>query len=98
VDVASELGIVGIGLFLALLTTIAVALHRVPGTALRAILAADLVALLVHGLGYDQFFSDPTFWGIAAIAGACAVRTVTETAPETVPAIPPTTTPAAVTP
>ena len=30
VDVASELGIVGIGLFLALLTTVAVALRRVP--------------------------------------------------------------------
>ena len=33
VDVASELGIVGIGLFLALLTTIAVALRRVPSVA-----------------------------------------------------------------
>ena len=98
VDVASELGIVGIGLFLALLTTIAVALHRVPGTALRAILAADLVALLVHGLGYDQFFSDPTFWGIAAIAGACALRPVPEVAAETAPAVPATSTPAAVTP
>jgi O-antigen ligase len=98
VDVASELGIVGLALFATLLGTIAVALRRVPNVPLRAILAADLVALIVHGLGYDQFFSDPTFWGIAAIAGACAVRTVTETASETVPAIPPTTTPAAVTP
>ena len=49
VDVASELGIVGIGLFLALLTTVAVALRRVPSVTLRAILAADLVALLVQG-------------------------------------------------
>jgi putative inorganic carbon (HCO3(-)) transporter len=98
VDVASELGIVGLALFMTLLGTIAVALRRVPNAALRAILAADLVALLVHGLGYDQFFSDPTFWGIAAIAGACAVRTVTEAAPEVTAAIPPATTPAAVAP
>ena len=76
VDVASELGIVGLALFATLLGTIAVALRRVPNVTLRAILAADLVALLVHGLGYDQFFSDPTFWGIAAIAGACALRAV----------------------
>jgi hypothetical protein len=98
VDVASELGIVGIGLFLALLSTIAVALRRVPGTALRAILAADLVALLVHGMGYDQFFSDPTFWGIAAIAGACALRPVPEVAAEAAPAVTATATPATVTP
>jgi hypothetical protein len=69
----------------------------VPGVALRAILAADLVALLVHGLGYDQFFSDPTFWGIAAIAGACAVRAVPEEAAAEAPALPATPTPAAVT-
>jgi O-antigen ligase len=97
VDVASELGIVGLALFGALLGTIAVALRRVPGVALRAILAADLVALLVHGLGYDQFFSDPTFWGIAAIAGACAVRAVPEEAAAEAPALPATPTPAAVT-
>ena len=98
VDVASELGIVGIGLFLALLTTVAVALRRVPSVTLRAILAADLVALLVHGLGYDQFFSDPTFWGIAAIAGACALRPVPEVAAEAAPTVTPTSSPAAVTP
>jgi putative inorganic carbon (HCO3(-)) transporter len=98
VDVASELGIVGIGLFLALLSSIAVALRRVPSVALRAILAADLVALVVHGLGYDQFFSDPTFWGIAAIAGACSLRPVAEVAAETSSSVPATASPAAVTP
>jgi O-antigen ligase len=82
VDVASELGIVGLALFATLLGTIAFALRRVSNVALRAILTADLVALLVHGLGYDQFFSDPTFWGIAAIAGACALRAVPEEAAE----------------
>jgi O-antigen ligase len=99
VDVASELGIVGIGLFLALLATITVALRRVPSVALRAILAADLVALLVHGLGYDQFFSDPTFWGIAAIAGACTMRPVAEVAQEPAPTVTAATaSPAPVTP
>jgi O-antigen ligase len=97
VDVASELGIVGLALFATLLGTIAVALRRVPHVALRAILTADLVALLVHGLGYDQFFSDPTFWGIAAIAGACALRAVPEEAAEQAPAVPASPTPAAVT-
>jgi hypothetical protein len=76
-----------------------VALRRVPSVALRAILAADLVALLVHGLGYDQFFSDPTFWGIAAIAGACALRPVAEVAQEPAPTVPAATaSPAPVTP
>ncbi len=72
VEVASELGAIGLTLFAGLLGAIVLAIRRVPGRALRAILAADLAALLTHGLGYAQFFSGPVFWAIAAIAGACA--------------------------
>ena len=48
--------------------------------------------------GGGGIFSDPTFWGIAAIAGACALRPVPEVAAETAPAVTATTTPATVTP
>jgi O-antigen ligase len=78
VDVASELGILGLAIFGSTLVAVIIAIRRLDRPLLRLILAAALVALVVHGLAYDQFFSDPTWWTIAVLAavGAAVPATV----------------------
>ena len=70
IHIASELGSLGLLLFVSTLATIVISLRRLANRAVAAILGAELVTLVVHGLAYDQFFSDPTWWTIAALAGS----------------------------
>ncbi len=86
VDVASELGVGGLVLFLATLAVIAWHIRRIVDPVLRMILAASLTALVVHGLAYDQFFADPTWWAIAAIAGTATLVPRPAASVEVVPA------------
>jgi O-antigen ligase len=74
-SVAAELGTIGLGLFLALLAALVLALRRIPQRAVRVVLAADLIVLVVHGSAYDQFWVDPTFWILTALIGASAAVT-----------------------
>ena len=73
-------------LFLTTIGVIALRVRRIVDPALRMILAASLTALVVHGLAYDQFFADPTWWAIAAIAGTAALVARPAPGPSAVPA------------
>jgi O-antigen ligase len=72
VDVASELGVGGLLLFGLTLVAIAWRIRRIDDAVVRMVLAASLTALVVHGLTYDQFFADPSWWAIAAVAASAA--------------------------
>ena len=96
VTVAAEEGGVGLVLFFWLLGALLVAAYRridhpVFG---RLALAAglSLVAIFVHSLAYNDFFEDPTTWGLIGLIGLAAPRRVrvrrappVETAEEPVP-------------
>jgi hypothetical protein len=70
--VASELGIVGVGLVAWLLTVLArLALLR-PFRPERLAFGLALLAIFVHSLFYAAFFEDPLTWGLAALLVACA--------------------------
>jgi hypothetical protein len=70
VSVAAELGVGGVALFMALLAVTIQALRRCDDRLVRVVLAAELVALVIHGVAYDQFWADPTWWTIMALAAA----------------------------
>jgi O-antigen ligase len=77
VTIAAELGLVGIALYLALLSGAARLVYEVwrREQALGLALAAALVALFVHALFYSGFFEDPITWVALGVAASClAVR------------------------
>ena len=80
VTVAAEEGVVGLALYFWLVISLVVAAyrrinHRVVGlVALSAGLA--LVAIFVHSLAYNDFFEDPTTWGLMGLIALAAPRRV----------------------
>lgn len=71
--VASELGIVGVGLVAWLIVVLArLALQRGTRRPERLALGLGLLAIAVHSLFYAAFFEDPLTWGLAALLVACA--------------------------
>jgi putative inorganic carbon (HCO3(-)) transporter len=97
VTVAAEEGAPGITLFFWLLGALLLAAYRRINHAIygRVAMAAGLalVAIFVHSLAYNDFFEDPTTWGIIGLIGLVApirvrareprpVETVDEPVPE----------------
>ena len=75
ITVAAEQGIVGLGLYLALLAVALAGLLRgARHDAARAALAAAFVALVVHTLLYAAFLEDPLAWALLAAGAALAAR------------------------
>jgi O-antigen ligase len=98
VTVAAEEGALGFVLFLWLVLSLLLAAYRRirHGTYGRIALAAGLalLAILVHSLAYNDFFEDPTTWGLVgliALVSPVRVRAreprPVETAEEPVPAM-----------
>jgi len=80
VTVAAEEGVVGLALYFWLVGSLVVAAyrrinHRVFGVvALSA--GLGLVAIFVHSLAYNDFFEDPTTWGLIGLIALAAPRRV----------------------
>jgi putative inorganic carbon (HCO3(-)) transporter len=78
VTVAAEEGAVGLVLFFWLVvSTLRLAFRRIDRTLLGLVsLAAglSLVAIFVHSLSYNDFFEDPTMWGLLGLAALAAPR------------------------
>jgi len=76
VTVAAEEGVVGLLIFFCLVGSLLLAAYRRIGhpvygqVALAAGLA--LVAIFVHSLSYNDFFEDPTTWGLIGLIGLVA--------------------------
>jgi hypothetical protein len=70
--VAAELGVIGLGAYLALLLGAAVLIERVRRLSpeLGLGLGAVLLALFVHSLAYSGFFEDPVTWLTIAVAAS----------------------------
>ena len=70
--VGAELGVLGLGAYLALLVGAASALLAVwrRHATLGLSLAAVFVALVVHSLAYSGFYEDPLTWGVLAVASS----------------------------
>jgi O-antigen ligase len=98
VTVAAEEGAVGLALYLWLVCALVIAAWRRIGHARYGPLALSaglaLVAILVHSLAYNDFFEDPTTWGLVGLIALTAPRRVpareprpVETAEAPVPAM-----------
>ena len=78
VTVAAEEGAPGLLLFFALLVSLLLAAYRRSGhgTYGRMALAAGLalLAIFVHSLAYNDFFEDPTTWGLVGLIGLVSPR------------------------
>src|SRR5207247_11379583 len=76
--VLAELGVIGFVLYLALVGSAAVVLHRVilRNRLVGISLAAVYVVLLVHSFFYSGFFEDPLTWGVLAFSAACLAAPV----------------------
>ena len=78
VTVAAEEGGVGLVLYLWLLAALLVPLARRSDRSLAGLVALSaglaLVAIVVHSLAYDDFFEDPTTWGLVGLAGLVCQR------------------------
>jgi len=73
ITIAAEQGVVGLGVYLLLIVLVLRRLLRAAdASAARAGLAAMVVALIVHTLGYASFLEDPVLWVLLAIGGALA--------------------------
>lgn len=80
ITVAAEQGIVGFGLYLALLAVALAGLLRGAGhDAARAGIAAAFVALVVHTLLYAAFLEDPLTWVLLAVGSALAAQAAAAT-------------------
>src|SRR2546429_5953269 len=88
--VAAELGVLGLGVYLALLagaTRLLVLLTRA-NRAPRLGAAAVFLTLLVHSLFYAGFFEDPIVWGVIGLAAwALLALPHRSPAPSTPPAV-----------
>jgi hypothetical protein len=88
VTVAAEEGVVGLVFYFWLVGALLVAAYRriehpVFG---RLALAAGLalVAIFVHSLAYNDFFEDPTMWGLIGLIALAAPRRVRAREPRSV--------------
>jgi O-antigen ligase len=91
VTVAAEQGAIGLLIFFSLVGSLLLAAFRrinhpvYGGVALAAGLA--LVAIFVHSLAYNDFFEDPTTWGLFGLIGLVAPIRVRAREPRTVEAV-----------
>jgi O-antigen ligase len=73
VTFAVEGGVVGLSLYLWLLGALFTALFRRLGNTFESpvvlTITLGFAAVVVHSLFYDNFFSDPTTWGLIGLAG-----------------------------
>ncbi|HLX31800.1 MAG TPA: O-antigen ligase family protein [Gaiellaceae bacterium] len=78
VTVAAEQGLVGLVLYFWLVVAFFLIVFRrrdrVPLGDLALAAGLVLVAIFVHSLAYNDFFEDPTTWGIFGLIGLAAVR------------------------
>jgi len=73
VTVASEQGLIGLALYVALvLAAIATLIRGVRGDPFRVGIAAAFLALLLHTMLYAAFLEDPLTWTLLGIGGALA--------------------------
>ena len=73
--VAAEQGIIGLGVYLALLVAaLSRLLHRARNDPWRAYVAAGFVAVVVHTWMYAAFLEDPVTWALLAVGAALARR------------------------
>jgi O-antigen ligase len=76
VTIAAEQGILGLALYVALITlalwTMISGVRAPPATAARAAVLAAFVALLIHTMAYAGFFEDPITWVLLAIGASLA--------------------------
>jgi O-Antigen ligase len=84
VTIASEQGLIGLALYLALVITAIVTLLRgARGDPFRVGIVAAFLALLLHTMLYAAFLEDPLTWTLLAIGGALATAApAIESAPE----------------
>ena len=86
VTVAAEGGGVGLVLYLALLGALLLAAYRRIGHRVFGMLALSaglgLVAILVHSLAYNDFFEDPTTWGLIGLIALAAPTRVRAPRPQ----------------
>ena len=73
--IAAEQGIVGLGVYLALLfAALSRLLHRARDDPWRAFVAAGFVAVVVHTWMYAAFLEDPVTWALLGVGAALARR------------------------
>jgi hypothetical protein len=73
--IAAEQGIIGLGVYLALLVAaLSRLLHRARHDPWRAFVAAGFVAVVVHTWMYAAFLEDPVTWALLAVGAALARR------------------------
>ena len=73
--VAAEQGIIGLGVYLALLAAaLSRLLHRARNDPWRAFVAAGFVAVVVHTWMYAAFLEDPVTWALLAVGAVLARR------------------------
>ena len=83
ITIASEQGIIGELVYLALVIAALLALFRgARGDPYRVGIAATFVALVVHTLFYAAFLEDPVTWTLLAIGGSLAVAARANAEPE----------------
>lgn len=82
VTVAAEQGVVGLLVYVALLTAAFARLLRgAAATAARAAVAAAFTALIVHTLIYAAFLEDPLAWALLGIGSALAAQALAAAVP-----------------
>ena len=90
VTVAAEQGGIGLVLYFALLGALLVAAYRRINHRVFGMLALSaglgLVAIFVHSLAYNDFFEDPTTWGLIGLIALAAPRRVRAPRPQPVEA------------
>jgi putative inorganic carbon (HCO3(-)) transporter len=88
VTVAAEQGGIGLILYFALLGALVVAAYRRINHRVFGMLALSaglgLVAIFVHSLAYNDFFEDPTTWGMIGLISLAAPRRVRAPRPQPV--------------
>jgi O-antigen ligase len=78
VTVAAETGVVGLGLFVWLLVALVVqtfrGADRTPAGRTSLVAGLGLAAIFCHSLFYNDFFEDPTTWGLLGLVALAAWR------------------------
>lgn len=90
ITIAAEQGLVGLGMYLVLIVLILRRLLRdAERSVVRAAIAAMVIAVIVHTMGYAAFLEDPVLWVLLAVGGALAAREPEPAASRRRPAAPP---------
>jgi putative inorganic carbon (hco3(-)) transporter len=88
VTVAAEQGGVGLVIYFSLLVALLLAAYRRINHPVFGMIALSaglgLVAIFVHSLAYNDFFEDPTTWGLIGLVALAAPRRVRAPRPEPV--------------